>query len=260
MSQQSEQNDPATDAPPPGMEDEELFLEYSRTRSAAIREELICRNLNLVPSLVRRFRESGESFEDLSQVGYIGLIKAVDGFNPQREVKFSTYATHCITGEIRHHLRDRIDSIKRPRWLQDLTRKLASYIDEFVQKDGHLPSIENLSQYLNIAPDGVVELLKSRTTVSLESLGEQSSEALAYHKIRRLRYESFRLPIEDRIVLTQAVEALKKVEQRIIYLFFYMDLTQTQIATDLGLSQKKVSRILRRALDRLNEALRGELQ
>lgn len=233
----------------------DLFQELRKTRNQDLRAQIIRDNLHLVIPIARKFRQDNVGQEDLIQVGYIGLIKAVDNFDPDRGIKFITYATHCIMGEIRHFIRDKSDSIKKPRWLKRLSREMAAFVETFLQNEKRLPSIEEIASALNIEGDGIIEILKSKNLVNLNDFQDGTSETLMLNRIRSKQLEDFKLPIEDRIVLEQAVESLRKLEKRVIHLFFYKDLTQTQIAFNLGLSQKKVSRMLKKSLDKLRDFL-----
>lgn len=236
-----------------------LLEDYARTRDPALREKLVLAYISLVRSIVRRFPEYPKIGEDLLQVGSIGLIKAVDGFDPGRDVKFSTYATHCITGEVRHFLRDKADVLRMPRWMEAVSRRVNTFIAGFLHQNERFPSIEEISHTLNITREGVEEILRVRNPLFCQSYETLVEASVDVQKIKSLRYEDFRLPIEDRIVLQQAVERLRKLEQKIVYLFFYLDLTETQIAKKMGLSQKKVSRTLHEALYRMKKLLTKEL-
>lgn len=231
------------------------FRELRKTRDPALRDRLVNDNLSIVVPVARKFSQNRDNQEDLIQVGYIGLIKAVDNYDPDRGVKFITYATHCVMGEIRHYIRDKAESVKRPRWLTSLNREVTKYMDEFLQTNKRLPSIKEISSALNIESEGIVEILKSKYVVSLDDYGETSSDYLMLDRIKSIRLETFRLPVEDRIVLEQAIETLKILEKNVINLFFYKDLTQSQIAINLGMSQKKVSRMLKKAIEKLRHAI-----
>jgi len=223
------------------------------------RNEMVCEHLHLVAPIARKFREAGARSDDLIQVGYIGLIKAVNSFKGSYNVKFSTYATHFITGEIRHYLRDKIDTIKRPRWLSGLNRRLAAFLEQFMQREKRLPTLDEIAKGINVSEEGVVEILRARNLATLSSLDDPGgNDSIATDKIRSLHYETFRLPIEESISLTDAMEKLKSVEQNIVYLFFYQDLTQTEIARNMGLSQKKVSRVLQKALEKMRGILKSD--
>lgn len=227
-----------------------------RAGDVSLREALVVRFLYLVPPIVRKYKAKAE-WEDLVQVGYIGLMKAVDAFDCERNARFRTYATHCIEGELRHYLRDRVDVIRKPRWLRGLSRQVASFIERHLHEKHRLPTFSEISAALNISEDGVVELLKSQAPASLD--GEQDGIQFAVDKIRSRHYEHFRLPVEDRILVSQALERLVDLERKIIYLFFYKDLNQRQIADDLDLSPKKVSRVMHKGLQRLREILSREV-
>jgi RNA polymerase sigma-B factor len=243
----------------PGADERDLFCAMRFQGSADLREQAICRYIHLVPPLARKFRDYHESREDLIQVGYVGLIKAVDGFDPILGVKFITYATHCILGEIRHYLRDKSQSIRRPRWLASLNRRVSEYMESFMQANRRLPSLGEIARALNIEEDGIVEILKMKSIISLNAMEDEKGGSVALRKIKSLRYETLRLPVEDRITLMNALERLKVLEQRIVYLFFYMDLTQTQIADRMGLSHKKVSRVLNKSLQKMKAFLTMDL-
>lgn len=236
-------------------EEEEGFRRLRETGDRRLREALVVKHLSLVPGIVKKYRGRAE-WEDLIQVGYVGLLKAIDGFELGRNARFATYATHCIHGELRHYLRDRVDMIRRPRWLTQLSRQVAAFIERHLHEEHRLPSFAEISSQLNISEDGVIELLKARSPASLD---REPEAGIAVEKIRRKRYETFRLPVEDRIILLQSLERLKDLERRIIYLFFYKDLTQRQIAGELDLSPKKVSRVMQKGLERLKEILNTEI-
>lgn len=236
----------------------EDFKKLRRENNPQLRDQLITDNLYIVSKVAKKFRSINESQEDLIQVGYIGLIKSVDNFDPDRQIKFITYATHCIMGEIRHYIRDKTHCIKQPRWLTKLHRDMAQYVEKYLQENQKLPTISQISEALNIESEGIVEIFKAKYMVSLSDINQNYSDNIVLNKIKSIRHEDFQLPIEDRIVLEQAIDSLKVIEQRVIYLFFYHDLTQTQIAVNLGLSQKKVSRMLKKSIDKLRDLLYPE--
>lgn len=235
------------------------FLELKATGNRDLREALI---LNYVPLVNRIARQASRSrkelFEDLAQVGYLGLIKAVDHFDPAREVQFVTYATHQIFGEIRHYLRDKSSPIKAPRWLKHLNKQLAGALSVLVQRHRRFPSIEELSREMNVTEEGVLALLRTNQLLVSHSLEHLSNSPEFLHNIdhiKSIEHRSFQLPVEDQISLHQAMETLRLAERRIIYLFFYYDLTQSEIGGRLGISQRQVSRIIRRALVKLKAFL-----
>lgn len=232
-----------------------LFARLRESNSEETRNALIEDNLQMVFPIARKFRSTGENLEDLLQVGYIGLIKAVDNFDTERGVKFITYASHCITGEIRHYLRDKSCQIKQPRWLRRLNLQVSEFVERHLQKRQKLPTIREIAGNFNISEEGIIEILKSKKPVSFTNISGNEGAEIAYDRIKAIRYETFRLPIEDRIALEEAIEDLKTMEKKIIFLFFYQDLTQTQIAKNMGLSQKKVSRMLQKSIEKLRGIL-----
>lgn len=233
-----------------------LFEAYRQTQSAELQEKLVVRYSRLVVSLVRKFRGRAE-WEDLVQVGYLGLLKAVTAYNVSSGNRFSTYASHCVLGELRHYLRDRTETVRRPRWLQAVSRKVGVFVESFLQANERLPTVTEISEGCNLARDGVIEVLKAGSVVSLEQLqGENADSGPQVSRIKSLREESFVLSLEDRIWLDSALERLIEVERQIVKMFFYRDLNQNQIAGETGLPPKRVSRIMRRALNRLQVVMR----
>lgn len=237
---------------------EMLFQRLERTGDSYLRHSIILKNLHLVRPVVKKFAHLGGILEDLAQVGYIGLIKAVDLYDVHRKIKFSTFATRWIEGEIMHYVRDKADIARKPRWLSELSNKVNRFIDEYVQNHQKFPEISEIAHSLNIDEEGIQEIIKSRSVLSLSQDGAESPDEVDINKIRSTRPESFKLPIEDRILVEQALDRLKQLEKRIVFLFFYYDFTQMQIAEKLGLSQRKVSRLLGKAVCSLKEFFQGK--
>lgn len=238
--------------------DEELVLfeAYQANHDAVLQEKLVVRYSRLVVALVRKFRGRAE-WEDLLQVGYMGLLKAIQGYRVSSGNRFSTYATHCITGELRHYLRDRTESVRRPRWLQGVSRQVGAFVEKFIHDHERLPTVTEISEGCNIARDGVIEVLKAGSVLSLEQMQSEAGGAgVQLSRIRSLREESFVLNLEDRIWIEAALGRLIDAEQQIVKMFFFRDLNQNQIAGETGLSPKRVSRIMRRALTRLQNFMR----
>lgn len=225
-----------------------------------LRAEFILYYMPLVESIVKRFsfnKLPRESREDLMQVGTIGLIKAVDQYNSQKGTLFSTYATHQILGEIRHYLRDKTNLIRPPRWLRYLNQKVFSEAALLTQELGHFPTSRQLADRLNIQEEGIEELRKLNEMLFSFFREQEWNENLQplQEKICTQHLVSFQLPIEDKLILIQAIQKLLEVEQKVIYLFFYYDLTQSEIGKRLGLSQRSVSRVIQKALGKLKEIL-----
>ena len=212
----------------------------------------------LVNSIAFKFINSGEPLEDLQQIGYIGLINAFNLYSKEKNVKFETYATWLISGEIRHYIRDKHQVIKIPRWMSGLNKQIDKYIISFKSKKKRFPSITEMSETFNITEEGLEEVFKARDAVQLISLDQERRKnhidnQPKYEKIKSKNYRSFKLPIEDIIVLKIAFNKLKGIQKKVIYYLFEMDLTQKTTAKKLGISQRKVSRIKESALKDLKD-------
>jgi RNA polymerase sigma-B factor len=223
----------------------------------AIRDELVETHLPLVEYLARRFRNRGELHDDLVQVATIGLIKSVDRFDLERGVEFSTYATPTIVGEIKRHFRDKGWAIRVPRRLQELKLALAKATSELAQRNGRSPTVAELATFLGMSEEDVLEGLESAnaySTVSLDTPESGDSDALAVADTLGVVDESLE-GVEYRESLKPLLDRLPPREKRILLLRFFGNMTQSQIAAELGISQMHVSRLLARTLAQLREGL-----
>lgn len=234
-----------------GDADDQLVQDYKDVSNLEARERFVERFSGLVFSVVNKFRSRCE-WEDLVQVGYLGLIKAAEAYDPSQKVKFTTYAYHCILGEVTHFIRDRKELVRRPRWHVGLSRQVGQFIEIYSQTHSRLPTVEQIATKLNLTHEAVEEVLKSRAHVSLDS---SPGPEFDIEKIRSGKYETFKLPLEDRIAIQQALDKLVAVEKDLIFLFFYRDLSQGQISKATGLSPKKVSRVIQKALSHMRDFL-----
>lgn len=236
----------------------ELFRRYRLGGDESARDELVTMYLNLVKYLASRFRNRGEPIDDLVQVGTIGLIKAIDRFDIEREVEFTTYATPTIVGELKRYFRDKGWAIKVPRRLQELSFRVNQAVDALTQKQQRSPTIPEIAEHLEVTPDDVLEALETSEAynfVSLESDrntdGSDSFSILEYIG----KDDQLMAVVEDRTTLAAALKDLSPQEQRVLYLRFFEGLTQTDIAKQLDISQMQVSRLLRKTLKVLRENL-----
>lgn len=241
------------------MENEQLLAAYSATGSSATLDDIVRRNQNLLHHILKRFAYAGDPYEDLLQVANLGLIKAAQRFDAGRGVRFSTYATAIVDGELRHHLRDSL-LVRQPRWVKKVYREIQAMSNELMHKLGRPPEVSELAQALNINEVGILEVMNLYARIDLHSRNEpfapgELDEGADPHMLRSLRQESFALPIEDRIALYDALDKLSAFQRRLIYLLFFKDLTQTEVADELGMTQKKVSRESIKALGRLKQLL-----
>ncbi len=240
---------------------EDLFREYRRTRDPAIREEIIERHSNLVHAIARRFRDRGEPYEDLVQVAWYGLIKAVDRYDPDRGNKFTSFAVPTILGEIKRYFRDRGWDVRVPRKLQELNQQARRAIEELSRQLNRSPTVREVAQALGVDEEVALEALELAHYYDLGSLDD---DAKATHDEDEGQPASELVGSDDEIefermilrhAIEQAMERLDERERKIIGMTFYEGLPQTEIAKRLGISQMHVSRLLRRALNKLRQML-----
>jgi RNA polymerase sigma-B factor len=234
------------------------FAEYWATRTRELRDGLVVAHMPLVKQVARQFVRAAGTSDDYEQVGYLGLIKAVERFDPGLGVPFEAYARTVISGEISHYLRDLAPIMRVPRWYQTLNRRLHQAHERLTGTLQREPSFEELADEMNVTAEGVREIVRLRDSYNLASLSDERQGDSTVHidAIKSRRYLSFQLPVEDRIALDRAIERLAEAERNLIHLFFYKDLTQTEIARRLGFSQKHISRLLAQSLRKLKEDLR----
>ena len=238
----------------------ELFRRYKERGDEEAREQLIMSHLNLVRFLAAKFKNRGEPLDDLIQVGTVGLIKAIDRFDPSRGLEFTTYATPTILGEIKRHFRDKGWSVRVPRRLQELSAKVNQATDELTKELRRSPSVDEIAQSLGVSVDEVLEAMESSGAYSSVSLETSSSdEDDAPSVIDRYATEDAELDsADDRMVIEETIRDFSPREQDVIRMRFVEGLTQVEIAERLGVSQVQVSRLLRRTLKRIQEKIDPE--
>jgi RNA polymerase sigma-B factor len=225
-------------------------------RRDAVRARLVALHLPLVTYLARRFANRAEPLDDLIQVGSIGLIKAIDRFDPERGLEFSTFATPTILGEIKRHFRDTGWLVHVPRRAQELQSSLNAARAELSQQLGRSPTVGELAQRLQLEQDVVLEALdasRAYAGVPLDVL-VPSGETVPDHPalgITELGFDQ----VDDRSALRGAIAQLPQQEREILALRFLGNKSQSEIATLIGVSQMQVSRIVARSLKKLRETL-----
>jgi RNA polymerase sigma-B factor len=233
----------------------ELFQLLRQTNDPRVRDELIALNIHLVEYLARKFASRGEPLEDLLQVGYIGLIKAIDRYDLDRGVEFSTYATPTIVGELKRYFRDKGWAIRIPRRLQMRDLELNQAVDHLTQELHRSPTLTEVAEYLAISHEEVVEILESSYATNYLSLDNIYANGQEDRGFCLLDYvggedDDFSLA-EDRDTLAKLIAHLSEREQKVIYMRFFRGMTQIEIARELNISQMHVSRLLRKILDKL---------
>ncbi|WP_330307218.1 MULTISPECIES: RNA polymerase sigma factor SigF [unclassified Streptomyces] len=238
-----------------------MFIELRKLKEgsaeyAELRNQLVRMHLPLVEHLARRFRNRGEPLDDLTQVATIGLIKSVDRFDPERGVEFSTYATPTVVGEIKRHFRDKGWAVRVPRRLQELRLALTTATAELSQLHGRSPTVHELAEKLGISEEEVLEGLESANAYSTLSLDVPDTDDESPAVADTLGAEDEALEgVEYRESLKPLLEDLPPREKRILLLRFFGNMTQSQIAQEVGISQMHVSRLLARTLAQLREKL-----
>ncbi len=233
-----------------------LFARWRRGGDRGARDELVKRYLPLARKLARRYGGAREPFEDLMQVASLGLVKAVDRFDPQRGAAFTSFAVPTILGELKRYFRDLGWSVHVPRGAQELALKLEEAQQLLTSRSGHAPSVNELAEYLELGIEEVLcglETAAAHHSVSLDAPredgeGEFGTLADAFGE----EDERFAF-VEARASIAAAARHLTARERHVLLLRFVEDRTQTQIAGLIGVSQMQVSRILRRALEQLSE-------
>jgi RNA polymerase sigma-B factor len=238
--------------------DRVLIERWQKHGDADARNALVERYRGLVRALAARYADRGEPFDDLVQVAWIGLLKAIDRFDSSRDVQLTTYATPTIVGEIKRHYRDRSWAVHVPRSLQELRVRVHATIDRLTSERGAAPTIGEISKELGVGEEEVLDALQSenaRSATFLPSSDDERGE------------RGLDVPMEEtgfsrsdaRIMLGVGLQSLGARERRILHLRFEEGLTQSQIAAQLGISQMHVSRLLRRSLEQLRESV-GEIE
>lgn len=227
----------------------------SKNGNLRSREALIDGNLRLVLSIIQRFSTRKENMDDLFQVGCIGLIKAIDNFNVELDVKFSTYAVPMIIGEIRRYLRDN-NSIRVSRSVRDLAYRALQAREEITKETFQEPTIEQIAQRINEKTEAIVSALEAISEpVSLyEPVFNDSGDSLFIMDQLRDTSSDDEIWIED-IALKEALKTLNEREKRIIDMRFFAGKTQSEIAKEIGISQAQVSRLEKCALERLKKQI-----
>jgi len=245
----------------PRIDDKILLRRYHEQGDLQAREQLIEQYMSLVRSLARRYSYRGEQLDDLVQIGAIGLIKAIDRFDVDRGVELTTYATPNIIGEIKRHFRDKGWAVRVPRGLQELNVQLSRLMETLTVELGRSPTIPELAQAAGAQEEEVLEALESGRAYSSLSLsqgsggdGEDDLDPMESLGSEEHQYEVS----EDRAVLAPGFKVLDDRERMILQLRFFDGLTQSQIAQQVGISQMHVSRLIRRALEKIRAEIAAD--
>jgi RNA polymerase sigma-B factor len=235
---------------------EQLFERWRIEHDRQARDQLVARFLPLARKLARRYVQSSEPYEDLVQVASLGLVKAVERFDPTRGFAFSSFAVPTIVGELKRYFRDTAWAIHVDRGAQERARKVSDAHQKLNSLTGRTPTVDEVAQYLELSQEEVLEGLQTAEAYGAISLdapvaGEEDEES---SRLDSLGVEDRELTLADDIAtIFAAARHLPARERQILYLRFSEDLTQSEIAQQVGISQMQVSRLLRRSLQRLRE-------
>jgi RNA polymerase sigma-B factor len=233
----------------------ERFEEYRATGDQQVRDELVVEYLGLARALARRYSGRGESMEDLQQVATVGLLKAVERFDPGRGLSFTTFAVPTITGEIKRHFRDRTWATRVPRALQELALRLTDSVRELNQELGRSPSIREIAERLGVDEELVLEAMevsRSYTASSLDAPADDESNGTSRFDRVMGDVDAGYEAVEQRMTVDHLLSTLSERDRIIVTLRFFEYMTQSEIAARVGISQMHVSRLLARALDTLH--------
>jgi RNA polymerase sigma-B factor len=238
--------------------EQERFRALRASDDPALRSQLIEDYLWIARHGARRFSGRGENNEDLLQVASLALVKAVDRFDPELNLRFATFAMPTIVGELRRHFRDRTWSMRVSRRLKDLHLELRNASEQLTHDLGHAPSVSELADALEITVEEVLEAMEAGATYRSASLdagpvgseGEPTVPGVDHAELDAT---------SDRVAVQASLNDLPQRDRRVVYLRFYLGMTQAEIAEEIGVSQVHVSRILRATLARLGETLQDRL-
>jgi RNA polymerase sigma-B factor len=228
------------------------FREYAETQDPELREELVTAHIGLAEYLARRFTNRGEPLDDLVQVASLGLLKAVDRFDPERGLEFSTYATPTIVGELKRHFRDKGWAVRVPRRVQELHLRLGTVVSTLSQELGRSPTIGEIAQAASVSEEDVLEAIEAGHAYRFTSLDAPSGADEEGTLASQLGGDDQALvDSEHRVALSPLIARFPPRERTILHLRFFEGLTQSEIASRLGISQMHVSRLLARSLAQL---------
>ena len=237
---------------------QEETLELTKLAKAgdeAAKEKLIEGNFPLIKSVIRKYVNRGVDYDDLYQLGCVGFLKAIKNFDPNFDVKFTTYAVPMIAGEVKRYLRDDGD-IKISRAIKTLSFKVKNFIEEYKKEHDEMPSVDVLSQEFGVSSEDIVCALdSSKPMISLYAKIDESSEGSANVLDKIVSVDSSDA-ILDNLLLKQAIMDLEDREKKIILLRYFRGKTQTEVASELGVSQVQVSRLETKIIEKFRNRLK----
>jgi RNA polymerase sigma-B factor len=242
---------------------EGLVMRYLESPRPDLKDLIMVQYATLVERVARRFIGI-EPMDDLVQVGFIGLLNALGKFDPNAGVRFNTYATYLVAGEIKHYLRDRSQTIRQPAWLQELRQRITKSQNSLQGQLGRTPTVREIAENLGVTESCVQEVFVANDLLKVGSLDAAiQGDDDGTTEVERLDAADFcpeQLGLEDRLLLDHAMKELRDLERQVLILFHFESLNQTEIANQLNISCNYVSHILRQSLSKLRKVLTSEEQ
>lgn len=236
---------------------EQLIELYRNTNKPEVLDKIFEKSRKFVLKMANDLKNYSIEKEELQQLAFTGLLVAVNRFDPGKDNKFFTYAYYCIKGEILNHIRDN-KIIKFPRWVWNLNKEFNDFMEKFQAENDRFPTTEEISRGINISIGGIDEILRIRESLyNIYSLDSGEHQDLDYDEglIRSREQKSFNLPMEDKILLWNAMDRLKSLNKKVLIMKFFMGFSQKEIGDRIGFSQKHVSRKINEALKDLREIM-----
>lgn len=246
------------------LSDKELFLLYKNNRDVSIRNELVRRHLFIAEILSRKYINKGIDYEDIFQVASLGLIFAIERFDTERGYEFSSFATPTIIGEIKKYFRDKGWSIRVPRRIQELSKKINTTKSTLQQELQRTPKIKDIANYLNCTEEEVIEAMEANQVYTPKSLdltydNEGEDKDIQFMDLIGEPDKMFDF-IENRDFIYQAMEKLNEVERKVLQDRFFENKTQMQVANSLSVSQMTVSRMEKKIIEKFKKELKKTMQ
>ena len=237
----------------------EIFAEYRRTGDRRLRNQLIEAHRPLAVHLARRFSNRTEPLDDLVQVAQLGLLKAVERFDPERGVAFSSFATPTILGELKRHFRDATWAVRVSRRAQEMLLEVNGATSDLAQRLGRAPTVVEIATHLSVREEEVLEAFEAGAayrTAPISGPGDTSDDDVDLRMPPGVLDSELELA-DERSMVASLLTVLPERERQIVYLRFFEERTQTEIADQIGISQMHVSRLLRQSLRRMEAEMRS---
>ena len=234
-----------------------LFERYKQSGDVALRNQIAEKYLYIADSLAKKFVGRGVEYDDLKQVASLALLRGIERFDPALGMQFSTFITPTIAGEIKNYFRDKTRMVKLPRKLGEISVKVRAYSNEYAAKTGEKPTAKEIAEALSIPEEDVLHALEISGSVSLDSLvGAEGEDGRSLHDVLADEKENAFEAFETKESLKAAMQDFSPAEKELIYYRFVSELSQTETAKKLGVSQMCVSRTEKKLLARLREKLK----